>query len=309
MNDADGGTILMGGGDDVLLNFELDTGDAYYVDLGDGDDTTNLWGFSASLTLTLLAGKGDDDLTLYLFQAGEARGGKGNDSFHLVSLGALDIFGDAGNDTFTISGDVSLLEVHGGKGNDTFVVDADGTMFLYGGLGDDVVTITSDGEYANLVEGGWGDDELIGGDGDDNLFGLAHHNPTVLTKKERKLSDDDILSAGAGSDTLYGGFGDDTLSGGGTDGVRDQFFYRSHEKGGQDTITDFEDGVDRIYLQGRNGLLNGVDFADVVHIQTSGADAVVIFGEDETKPNKAWAVITLTGMGGLIDEADIFTQF
>ncbi|MBD2043740.1 Calx-beta domain-containing protein [Microcoleus sp. FACHB-672] len=114
----------------------------------------------------------------------------------------------------------------GSVGNDLFI-GALGNDSLIGGLGNDIVF----GEEENdVLLGGGGNDVLLGGSGNDSLDG------------------DD------GNDTLYGGEGNNTLTGGA--GV-DVFALGFSGDLGQDIITDFEFGVDRI------GLPAEIDLAQV----------------------------------------------
>ena len=73
--------------------------------------------------------------------------------------------------------------------------------------------------------GGKGKDILTGGSGDDMLYGDAG---------------DDVLSGGKGHDILKGGAGHDVLTGG---AGADTFY-----KGEGDTITDFQHGIDTIFI-------------------------------------------------------------
>ncbi|HEX8625406.1 MAG TPA: M10 family metallopeptidase C-terminal domain-containing protein [Allosphingosinicella sp.] len=82
------------------------------------------------------------------------------------------------------------------------------------GSGNDVLT---GNDSANRLDAGAGDDTLVGGGGDDVLIGAAGA---------------DTLTGGDGSDTFRFGFGDSGV------GV------------GRDTITDFQDGTDKIDLAG-----------------------------------------------------------
>jgi len=112
----------------------------------------------------------------------------------------------------TIRGDVML-----GGGSDEFrgkpgILDG----ILDGGAGNDVL-IT-----------GLGDDNLYGGDGADTLRGGA---------------EEDALYGGKGNDLLAGDAGDDVLSGG---GGKDTFQFR--RGGGDDRVTDFTNGQDRLDL-------------------------------------------------------------
>ncbi|SEK01726.1 Ca2+-binding protein, RTX toxin-related [Sphingobium sp. AP50] len=100
--------------------------------------------------------------------------------------------------------------------------------------------------YGDLLFGGAGDDQMIGDDGDDDLRGDA------------------------GNDWIDGGRGDDILSGGAGADV----FYYSLRPFGQDVITDFEVGVDKIDLSAL-GISNLAIFQD--RISQSGSDTVISF--------------------------------
>ena len=111
----------------------------------------------------------------------------------------------------------------GGDGDDT----------LYGGDGDDTLY----GEAGNdTLYGGSGQDLLYGGDGNDILYGSDNFDELYGG------NGDDILDGGDGKDQLYGGSGHDIFiarPGDGSDG----FITTS-------AIHDFEDGVDKIRLDG-----------------------------------------------------------
>lgn len=80
---------------------------------------------------------------------------------------------------------------------------------------------------ANRLDGGPGDDRLSGGGGDDRLIGGEGR---------------DTLIGGGGHDTLYGGPGDDRMTGG---AGRDTFIF-TQPGFGNDVVTDFQLGVDRL---------------------------------------------------------------
>jgi Ca2+-binding RTX toxin-like protein len=105
-----------------------------------------------------------------------------------------------------------------------------------------------------VVNGTYDDDVLFGGNGNDTLSGAGG---------------EDTLSGGAGADTLNGGSGNDTLIGG--TGV-DSFKYDTREFG-VDTITDFQQGTDKIDVSG----LNVGDFATLQRFieNDSNGDAVI----------------------------------
>ncbi|MFZ8340978.1 hypothetical protein ACO1LU_14445, partial [Staphylococcus aureus] len=84
-----------------------------------------------------------------------------------------------------------------------------------------------------------------GGNGNDFLYGEDGN---------------DTLDGGNGSDTIRGGQGDDVLTGG-TDSATDYFVFTNANNAtssaqlnfGNDIITDFQHGIDKIALEGGTG--------------------------------------------------------
>ncbi len=240
-SDADGVTINLsahGGGTIRLEGFDVANLDAsdflFRVDQTiEGDEGDN----------TLRGDTGDD--TIY--------GGAGDD--HLSgSAGEDTLYGGEGDDGLTGGeGDDSL---YGGVGDDDLYGHG-GKDALYGGAGSDFLV---GGGGKDTIEGGAGFDYLSGGSGNDTLRGG---------------DEDDTLKGGAGGDNLYGDAGDDTLIGGEGDDTLtgdvgdDAFtFGPAH---GNDTITDFTDGEDRIDLSGFSAIS---DFSDLT-VTSDGDDAVI----------------------------------
>lgn len=189
------------------------------IDGGDGNDIL----FARGSGDTVKGGLGDDKIG----------GGEGND----------DLYGDDGNDI--LFGGNGADEIHGGAGNDA----------IFGGLGDDIIY---GDEGDDQVWGAGGNDQLKGAGGNDMLGGRAGNDSLsggagkdVLyggVGNDRLFGDQggDSLFGGAGRDILSGGTGNDSLSGGA--GV-DTFIFAAGD--GNDVITDFEVGIDRIELSGQ----------------------------------------------------------
>lgn len=118
-----------------------------------------------------------------------------------------------------------------------------------GGAGRDIL---KGGAGNDILKGGGDRDRLVGGDGRDALKGGAGR---------------DILKGGDGRDRLLGQHGDDRMTGG---GGPDLFIFASRH--GDDRITDFAPGLDRIRLD-----LPGFDFA-VLDISNHGGDALIDTG-------------------------------
>ncbi|MBC6438400.1 MAG: hypothetical protein GDA52_09780 [Rhodobacteraceae bacterium] len=143
--------------------------------------------------------------------------------------------------------------LHGGFGDDTLVGGAGGDA-LHGGAGSDTASYagSSAGVNVNLAsgaasgghaEGDWlvSIENLVGSDHNDHLTGNGGANH---------------LDGGAGNDTLTGGSGGDT-------------FVLHATNNGNDTITDFEDGVDSI-------MLRGIGFEDLtIQSRAEGSDALI----------------------------------
>ncbi|MGH8901851.1 MAG: M91 family zinc metallopeptidase [Egibacteraceae bacterium] len=147
---------------------------------------------NVQLSITVLGGRGNDEIGARTASRGIRIGGSGNDVIY-GGDGLDQIDGGAGND-----------EIYGGEGHD-YIDGQDGDDFLTGGAHDDAIyggrgndaIVGFDG--LDYLEGGSGNDALSGGRGDDVLSGGR---------------DDDTLEAGDGDDKLYGGRGNDRVDGG-----------------------------------------------------------------------------------------------
>ena len=177
---------------------------------------------------------GGDDIV----QAGDGNdrilAGAGNDI--VLGCGGLDtINAGAGDDlVFAGGGDDT---VDGGRGRDALLLEG-GDDTAHGGSGSD------------LLHGGAGDDTLFGEDGRDLLIGGGGAN-----RLDGGDGDDGLVAGGTGKDSLLGGAGRDVLVSGGdltemTGGAdADVFvFTPTGSAGSFVTVTDFEDGLDRIAL-------------------------------------------------------------
>ncbi len=128
------------------------------------------------------------------------------------------------------TGNNAFLSDLPGKPNKVFVLgDNQAGDQISGRNGVDYV----DGFGGNdLLKGKGGNDKLFGGKGKDKLFGGDGK---------------DKLYGGKGNDKLYGGKGNDKLTGG---AGKDVFVFAKKE--GKDTITDFQNGKDKIDLKAFN---------------------------------------------------------
>ncbi len=272
--------LRTGSGNDLIIgNFEDNRLEAGVgrdtIRAGDGNDQ--------------VLGQGGDDL-LY----GEA----GNDNI-AASDGNDTVYGGDGNDS--IGGGLGNDLLHGDEGNDTIgggqqndtLHGGDGRDLLSGGPGHDRIfggadgdTIAS-GEGNDLAEGGTGNDDMGGGPGNDTLDGGAG-NDTLGGGMGNDLltggDGHDFVAAGEGADTLFGGAGNDTLNGGPGDDLltggagADLFVFNLAAVAGPttDRILDFQDGLDRIRLDGVAGATAADRFAALEIAATGGGSMVRI---------------------------------
>ena len=100
--------------------------------------------------------------------------------------------------------------------------------------------------FADAIAGNASANEITGGGGNDFVGGLE--GADLL----RGGDGDDALAGGGGDDFVHGNAGDDSLWGG-TD--EDVFYFATDW--GNDTVMDFENGLDVIDLTSVTGLTNG----------------------------------------------------
>ena len=251
-----GADTLNGGADDDYLDGgdgidTLDGGDGR-DELRGGNDDDDLFGGGAADTLygdegndyirgasgddTLYGGNGDDEL----------RGGYGDDILH----------GGAGNDF--LFGEDGQDALYGDEGDDT-LSGGPGQETLYGGAGNDSM---NGGLAIDILYGGDGNDHLAGEGGDDELYGDAG--------EDQLLGGDggDILDGGADFDRLNGEAGNDILTGGsGAD-----WFIVSTAQFGNDRVTDFENGSDKIVFRSSTGVTS---MGDIIDIRQAYGDVVI----------------------------------
>jgi len=190
--------------------------------------------------------------------------GDGNDSVD-TRLGTVDhdIAGGKGNDTlWTSNGTVRLLESFG-EGSDTVRSTVSYT------LNAEVETLVLLGDGNTTAKGNAGINTLTGNQGDNRLLGLGNN---------------DWLDGKGGDDRLTGGLGD-----------QDIFIFSTGYD--HDTITDFEDGTDRIDLQELSAI---ADYADLLANHTSDTDAglLIFAGKDR---------LIVTGMTeSKLDSAEVY---
>jgi Ca2+-binding RTX toxin-like protein len=224
---------------------------------GNGDDTLDGGGGND----TISGGRGDDDL----------RGADGNDRIDAgdgkdrINGGAGDDQADLLDGNDTASGGAGQDSLDGGAGDDLLSGNG-GDDSLDGGDGSDTLT----GEAGNdTLRGGAGDDRLYGGDGADLLDGSAGSDLIL------GMSGQDTLLGGDGDDTLIGGGGNDSLAGG---AGADVFVFEGFRAGETDTITDFGNGADRLWLRDVAGGDDAARFAALAVTASGAAGALILCG-------------------------------
>lgn len=168
-----------------------------------------------------------------------------------------------GSDTFTLSNQADYIwsaagadVVSGRGGNDTLLGEA-GNDSIYGGTGNDSL---DGGDHRDLLSGNDGNDRLLGGRGYDTLSGGAGADSLWGGTQ------DDMLSGNGGNDSITGNTGNDTMTGGA--GI-DAFVFAVGS--GNDEITDWEDGTDRMRVYAADGTSLSIN----VHYEAG--DATVSF--------------------------------
>ncbi|UWS06771.1 calcium-binding protein [Phaeobacter inhibens] len=215
-----------------------------------------------------LLGNPEYNSTVMNLFADDLYGGTGDDSLN-GGIGHDTLRGGTGDDTiFAGSGNDSVWGHDGrdvvnlGRGHDVFFDNgqdgADGSDSVRGGDGHDTL---SGAGGADTLKGDRGDDSIEGGSGDDILLGGVHRDTiTGGTGNDRMYGQqgydyldggdgDDKVSGGYHSDTIIGGAGDDQLIGGTGD---DMFIFHGGVLQGNDTITDFSDGTEKIKMYDLN---------------------------------------------------------
>lgn len=226
--------------------------EVWSIDLGLGDSIPNP-------TLTLMA---SGDLFLGFYDADNYSFSGGTDTLQGTIIES-DGAGTGGGTTPVVDG----VTKTGNKKDNTLKGSKKGDLLsgeggndkLFGKAGDDTLL---GGDGRDKLDGGGGDDDLSGGEGKDLLKGQAGN---------------DTLDGGAGRDKLDGGTGDDILTGG-TDA--DVFFFRKN--GGNDVITDFTAGEDRVFI---DNALWGKKWTKVQKmlnkfVEQDGDDVLFTFGDN-----------------------------
>jgi Ca2+-binding RTX toxin-like protein len=199
------------------------------------------------------------------FHGGAVRGSfVGGDGDDTMTGGSVFDWLEGGNGDDTFVGHGGFMVMFGGDGDDRMIGSLDNSNYLDAGSGNDVMTGGNTVDYMADVTGG--NDTMFGGGGNDTMVDLYDGAQLSGGDGDDFMSaaggfgeldggaDNDYISAANGHYALIGGFGADTLEFAGTGAASftggsdaDTFTYRV---GAAElvTVTDFEDGVDRIFL-------------------------------------------------------------
>ncbi|WP_349360304.1 S8 family serine peptidase [Stappia sp.] len=314
LNGDHGANVLRGGAGGDFLNGRDGSDTADYTGSDAGVNVSLLTGYAAGghaagdtfSSIENLIGTAFDDILSGDHEDNILTGGASNDV--LRGRGGADtLVGGSGSDTADYSDsnaavNVSLLTGFAAGGHaagDTF----DSIENVTGSAHDDLL---NGDNTANILRGGAGGDFLNGRDGSDTadytgsdagvnvslLTGYAaggHAAGDTFDSIENLTgsSHADILNGDHADNILTGGAGDDVLRG--RAGV-DTFVF--HENFGNDTIVDFEDGMEFLDFSEHSGVNNIGNLT----IAASFGDATIsdAFGNS----------VTITGAAGLIDGSD-----
>ncbi len=308
---AEGNDELFGGAGDDHLVYLAGKNFVDLYDGGSGIDTVHFSGADTAVTVALwntqhqYTGLGIDKFVDVENVVGSdfddhIAGTSGNNRLE-GGDGADTIDGGPGNDYLDGGADDDVLS--GGTGNDAYVGGSGSDTASFNGAGNGIVVDLSlngpqnTGEgidsfssienvigssLADFIHGNAAENNLRGGDGDDLIWG-AGGNDYIFGNNGNDwvwgAEGDDSLHGDHGSDVLTGGAGNDVLVGGfgytpTDDGVADAFVFSAQGPVGDDTIVDFEDGVDTVFVEVGVGVS---DFSDLTIASNEDGDAVAYF--------------------------------
>lgn len=198
----------------------------------------------------------------------------------------------SGNDELFLTGFSDVAYAYAG---DDIVNAGDGFDTIYGGDNNDWIDGGANADVLNgdagfdTIYGGGGHDYIQGGSGADVLYG-DNGNDDIRGGKGH-----DLIKGGAGNDMLRGALGTDTLTGG---SGADVFVFESALDGAIniDTITDFEQGIDRLYLsRSVFGAFEPGRLVDSTGYLSIDSEGFLIYDADRAGPEEGIAFLKLIG--------------
>lgn len=299
--------IWTSGGDDVITfkgseGFDLVVG-------GDGYDTIKA--LAKSTVIGLVHVSGVEKITANGYTGVTIAGSAVGDFLdftdtQLVGIGRIStgagediIYGSSGNDV--IAGGADHDELYGADGDDVFEIGAGaGFDYISGGEGYDRISITTSGltfqwGWLSSIEALSGKQTMIVGADYTFVGDTLDFSGVTLTGVSQidGLSGDDTVTGSSAADVIALSYGQDTLTGGGGADIFDLDFLAESLVGAADTITDFEQGIDRISLTNVDANVNKpkdqaftflgtgafTNKAGQLRIEHSDASSTEIFGD------------------------------
>ena len=253
---------LAGGGYEAKGNGTANANNGGLSNLADLQSIENLVGTSYNDVLrgdanaNVINGGAGDDILGGRGGNNTLNGGAGNDIYEFTGSPRDRYFDDSGADKITV-GSVNDILGAGRQGNDLIIKFTNGTIDIVDefnghpietlvdlhGISLVLATSMTGGDLGGIIGGTDGDDAIDGRGGDDYLYG-GKGNDHLLGG-----TGDDHLDGGPDRDVLDGGTGNDILTGG---SGHDVFVFAPASSNfpgsGNDVITDFQAGKDRIDL-------------------------------------------------------------
>ena len=290
--DAGNDTLYGGLGNDLLRGGAGND----YISGGEGNDTLD----GDSGNDTLYGGNGNDTFRFYANEGNDVIADFttndkiyiGNGTISSASLNGSDMVFNVGSNTLTVKNGKDKEIAIGDKiYYNNLIYDSKKTAVTLGAgftgsltassYSSSVKTIeagntkgatVNGNSNANIIYGSYAKDEIYGGAGNDILYGFGGNDNLFGEAGNDTLNGgagNDLLRGGAGNDSLYGNDGDDLLDGdSGNDTLiggagNDTFRYYNGE--GNDVITDYVAGEDKIYIASGSISSVSVKGSDVIY--------------------------------------------
>lgn len=245
-------TVDGGAGDDLIVGGD-GAGDDIYKG-GAGNDTVKYTSATKAINVNLTSGKasGSEINNDKLYDIENVIAGDGNDS--IVGSNAVNyLYGGLGNDNIDASkGDDFIF---GGEGNDTLNGNV-GIDTAIGGLGDDTYIVDNIRDVVKELAGEGVDSvkSSVSYTLSDNVENLFLINNASINAVGNALNNTIIgngavnnINGGDGDDLINGGLGNDILAGG---AGSDSFVFNTGLSAKNvDRISDYQDGLDKLYLE------------------------------------------------------------